>query len=455
MDAEHNAPESTPLPGFVTDPRGVVARRWPWMVGAAVLAAVLGCAAVVLLPQSFVASSRLLFSSQRIPEDFVRSTTQESVDEQVNAMIGEVLSRASLEEMVLGHGLGGEGDAQLTQALYALRGSIEITPEAMLTAQKGEPSRIFAVRVTWHEPKIAADLANDLVSRFINAHAERRSRQVRLATDFLRKGMEGAEKELREQSAKVTAFKEQYRGELPTELETKLARLERLQNQRQSLALQISEAEARLLTVRSTSGALDSRAKLIADLRAKLVQQESVHTPEHPNVVSLRRQITELQAAPPEPTPAVSYDPAAAAIAGELAVLRAQTGEVEAEMRALDAQVTKIPARQEELDAMLRKEELLRDAYGDASRKLQEAELAENLEQAQQGIRLARLEQAVPPNRAKYPKPLLILVALAGSVGFGVAIGILGELLDPVVLTGRDLETATGLPLLGVVPRAR
>jgi uncharacterized protein involved in exopolysaccharide biosynthesis len=448
-------PQPSGLPGFLTDPRGVLARRWPWMLAGGVLCAIVASAVVAVLPQSYEAGSRLLFSSQRIPEDFVRSTSQESVDEQVNAMIGEVLSRASLEEVVRGHSLAGESPEEVADALYALRGAIEIEPEKTLSPGRGEPSRIFSVRVTWQDPVVAADLANDLVSRFIAAHADRRSRQVRLATEFLRRGMENAEKELRDQSAKLTEFKERYRGELPTELETKLARLERLQAQRQSLALQISEAEARMLTVRASSGALDSRGKLIAELRAKLVQQQSVHTDEHPNVVSMKRQIAELEALPPEPAPAASYDPAAAAIAGELGALRAQTAEVEAEMRELDQQVAHIPARQEELDAMLRREEVLREAFTESSRKLQDAELAENLEQAQQGIRLSRLEQAVPPNQPKYPKPLLLLGALGASLAFGLAVGVLFELLDPVVLTGGDLETATGLPLLGVVPRAR
>jgi uncharacterized protein involved in exopolysaccharide biosynthesis len=450
---ERNA-QTSALPGFLTDPRGVLERRWRWMLAGSVLCAVVASAVVAVLPQSYEASSRLLFSSQRIPEDFVRSTSQESVDEQVNAMIGEVLSRVSLEEVVRGHSLAPEGE-ETAEALYALRAAIEIEPEkAMATSSRGEPSRIFSVRVTWNDPVLAADLANDLVSRFIAAHADRRGRQVRLATEFLRRGMENAERELREQSAKLTEFKERYRGELPTELETKLARLERLQAQRQSLALQISEAEARMLTVRASSGAVDSRAKLIADLRAKLVHEQAVHTDEHPNVLSMKRQIAELEAAPPEPVPVASYDPAAAAIAAEVAALRRQTLEIESEMQELDRQVGHIPARQEELDAMLRREEMLREAFADASRKLQDAELAENLEQAQQGIRLTRLEQAVPPNTPKYPKPLLFLGALLASLGFGAAVGVLFELLDPVVLTGSDLETATGLPLLGVVPRA-
>lgn len=452
-----DASAGSAVPGFLTDPMGILSRRWRWMLWATLACAIVTSTVVLLLPQSYEANARLLFSSQRIPEDFVRSTLSESVDEQVNAMIGEVMSRESLEQVVATHGLAVDAGLDPETARIELREATEIAPERLVTADRREPSYIYLVTVTWHDPRVAADITNDLVDRFITAHADRRGRQVRLATDFLRRGRENAEAELGSQSAQITEFKEEFRGELPTELQTKLARLERLQQQRQSLALQISDAESRLLTVRSASGALDSRATLLAQLRAKLVQEESIYTPEHPSIVSLRRQIAEIEAAPPSPivsSPDLA-DPAAIVISRELAALRGQMGEIETEMHGLDTQVTKIPARQEALDAMLRREEVLREAFTEASRKLQEAELAENLELAQQGIRLSRLEEAVPPDSPKYPKPLLLLGALLGSLAFGALLGVLLELVDPVVLTRSDLETATGMPVLGIVPRAR
>jgi len=455
-DEFSDAPASTAVPGFLTDPKGVLARRGRWMAVAAVAFAVVAATVISFLPQSYEASARLLFSSQRIPEEFVRSTLSESVDEQVNAMIGEVLSRESLDQVASTHGMARPGEPVSAEMLWDLREAIEIAPERLVTADRREPSYIYRVTVTWGDPEVAAAITNDFIGRFITAHGERRARQVRLATEFLRRGREEAETALRAQSAQITEFKERHRGELPAELSTKLASLERLQQQRQSLALQISDAEGRLLIVRSASGGPGSRATLLADLRTRLVKEESIYTPEHPAIVSLRRQIAELEAAPPEPVErAAGADPAAAAVERELATLRSQLAEIDLEMKRLDSEAAQIPARQEELEAMLGREEVLREAFTEASRKLQEAELAQNLEQAQQGIRLSRLEEAVPPDSPKYPKPLLLLGALLGSLVFGAAMGVLLELFDPVVLTRADLEAATGLPILGIVPRAR
>ena len=103
---------SVGLPQFLLDPRGVVQRRWRWLLGVLVGASLLAIGAVLLWPDQYEATARLLISSQRIPDEFVRSTIAEGVAEQLNAMVGEALSRDSLVSLIEAHGLhhrpGGE-----------------------------------------------------------------------------------------------------------------------------------------------------------------------------------------------------------------------------------------------------------------------------------------------------------------------------------------------------------
>ena len=85
-------------------------------------------------------------------------------------------------------------------------------------------------------------------------------------------------------------------------------------------------------------------------------------------------------------------------------------------MALLDAQVARIPARQEELAALEQEEEILSENYSDALRKLQDSELAQSLELAQQGIRVS--------------------------------------LLDSALLGIEEVESLTGMMTLGEIPRA-
>ena len=61
------------LPGFATDPAGILRRRWKAMLAVIVLG-LAGCAAFVYTQEpSFTSRATVMVSSQRISEQFVRS----------------------------------------------------------------------------------------------------------------------------------------------------------------------------------------------------------------------------------------------------------------------------------------------------------------------------------------------------------------------------------------------
>ena len=114
-----------------------------------------------------------------------------------------------------------------------------------------------------------------------------------------------------------------------------------------------------------------------------------------------------------------------------------------------------IPARQEELLALQQREELLRERFVDASRKVQEAELAESRQLAQQGFQVSRLEAAVAPGKPKATRWKYAVLAAGAVLGLSVLTGLLLELADPVIVSSRELDAQTGALPLGVIPRIR
>ena len=462
---EQNEPEgggSVGLPQFLLDPIGVVKRRWRWLLGVFAFASVLAGAGLALWPDQYEATARLLISSQRIPDEFVRSTIAEGVAEQLNAMVGEALSRDSLVSLIEAHGLHHEpgGDVPPEALLGQVGKAIVVEPEKVLdTGVKSPGFYIFAVRFTWRDPSQAAGVANELVTRLIESNLDRRARQARLTTDFLRREAERAEAALREQSSKVSAYKEEHRGELPGELSNKIARLERLQSQRQALGLRISEGESRLVTLQTQGGEADPRSTTLVELESRLLRERTIHTPEHPNVLALERQVEALRGEISSQPMGGGWSPTQRAVVSgvqlEIGSLRQQLALIEDEMRELEGQVAKTPSREEDLNSLTQREEVLRQSYSEALRKVKEAELAESLELAQQGIQISKLEPAMPPADPKIPLWQLLLGAVGGVIGLVAAAAVLLELTDPVVLSRGEIESLTGLSLLGNVPRAR
>jgi uncharacterized protein involved in exopolysaccharide biosynthesis len=139
----------------------------------------------------------------------------------------------------------------------------------------------------------------------------------------------------------------------------------------------------------------------------------------------------------------------------EVDALRTQAREVEQKIRELDATVATIPARQEELTELEQREALLRDRFVNAARKVQEAELAENLQHAKQGFQVSQLDVAIPPSEPMRTRWKKAVLAAGAVLGASVMTGLLLEFIDPVIVSSRQLEAKTGAIPLGVVPRIR
>ena len=102
---------------------------------------------------------------------------------------------------------------------------------------------------------------------------------------------------------------------------------------------------------------------------------------------------------------------------------------------------------------MVQREAVLSDTYVGFLKKVQEAELAESLESAQQGERFSVIEEAVPPTEPARSRAEYLAAGLVASLGLACLVGIAFELLDPVLVTSRQLERESGLSVLGSVPR--
>ena len=133
--------------------------------------------------------------------------------------------------------------------------------------------------------------------------------------------------------------------------------------------------------------------------------------------------------------------------------LRAQVVATEASIRKLDSAVTETPARQEKLAALEEKASVLRDDYLGFLRHVQDAELAQSLESAQQGERVSVLDQAVPPSAPERTRLKYFAAGAIASLALSFGMGVLLEMYDPVLIGPDQIELDIGVPVLGSVPR--
>ncbi len=440
------------LPEFLLDPIGVARRRWIPMALCTLVGLVATAVAVIVWKSVYTAQATILITSQQIPRDFVRSTVELDSLANINAMVGEVLSAENLSALIDRLDLFPKqaGMSARIDLVNAIRSRVEAFPQRNMSDRS--QSIVYAISYEAGSAQEAADVTNALAALFVQTSVERRNTQARRTTVFLRQALERSEKELREQSKLVTEFRQAHRGALPEEQETSLRRLELLSTQRDSLSRQITSTEDRVLSI-SSRGSESSEAEFVLnDLRRQLAREIAIHTDEHPNVIALRDRLKRLaESNRTSPLPA-STSHILADERREIGHLREQRDQVDAELAELNQRVERIPRTAEQLAALQQKEAVLREDYTTALRKVEQAELAENLEAAQQGAQVSILDSAVPPSSPKISRWFVLLLGLASSAGFAIAVAMLLELVDPVVIGARQVEKLSDRPVLGAVP---
>jgi len=442
------------------DPRGVLRRRWVPMAVVFAAGVVASVVFVLLQKPLYLARATVLVESQKVSEEFVRPTTQEDALERINALTAEVLSQQNLQQVVEQHDLypGVRKARGMTDAIVLLKNDVVVSLDKGIAGGSGRPerARILSIEYEYDDPKIVADVANDIARLFNVAGMKLGSQQARLTTEFMRHEVENNEVALREQTKKVSDYQQEHRGALPTEMEANLRRLERLQQQRNSLAMQIAEAETRAASITAMTTPGTAPSARLQELRAALAKELAVNTEDHPNVISLRRQIA-LVEQDMKQHPTASGVPGAGSVAvaarGEVTEIRAQLAQTDKDIQELDALVAQAPALAEQLQALQERETVLRETYQESLRKLKEAELAQNLALAQQGDRVSVLDPAFPPSKPERTRWKTGAAGVAGSLALAMLVGLFLEWQNPVLLSKESLEAAGDVPVFGCVPR--
>ncbi len=452
----------TQVMALILNPLGILRRRWIWMLLSLVLA--LGATTGIYLTAKpeYRAQATVLVSSQQISEEFVRSTVS-GLDSlaNINALVGEVISQQNLAALIEKYDLysGLREKLDLARVIAAMREKITIEPQRAVEDRRRrstETASIFLIRYESENPSAAASVANDLANGFINASIEKRSQQARTTTEFLRRELVRAEGDLREANAEISEFQRAHPGEMPGDQETLLRKLERLELRRQGLIDRIGAADERLVQLQNSEGIESNLKEVLGELRMELAMQLGMHTEEHPNVVALRSRIQQVESEVSAVSELLeqSSDSQEDLIPGaqrSLDSLRETFAVTVEEIRELDARASHIPNNAEALQVLNERATVLRETYLEFLRKVQDAQLAETLESAQQGPRVSLLDHAERPSEPVESPMRLLIIGLAASILLALTTGIGLELIDPVVLSPEHLERVGSPPLLGSI----
>lgn len=465
-----------------------VVRRYWWIPLITVpVCILLAFVATKILPKRYTSQTVVLVDPPAVSADIVKPVVPENLGPQLASMKQQILSRTRLEPVIDKFGLY-QKDRQrysMDELITRLRESIDVVPMDPMagTAPGNRQLPGFTVTVTFDNPVAAQQICSEVTSLFTVESARSSVQQSKQATSFLTQQLDEAKVKLDAEDGKLAQFKQRYIGSLPDNEQTNLGLLAgsntQLEGSTQALgrAQQEKAFDETLLTQQEASWRASQTGQNpqtdeqeLANLQDQLAALRAKYTDEHPDVIKLKARVADLKNRITAPQPEEKKEKAGASPSAEplqLQQLRAklkqddltvvdltkQQAQLQQQIHALENRIQASPAVEQQYKELTRNHQTALDFYNSLLKNREQAAMATNLQQQQEGEQFRMLDPPSLPDKPSFPKKSLFL---AGGAGAGSALGagilFLLAMTDRSLHTGRDVETYLNLPMLAAVP---
>jgi polysaccharide chain length determinant protein (PEP-CTERM system associated) len=469
-----------------------VARRRKWLIILpAVIIGAIGIGIIRYLPNVYRSESLILVVPQRVPESYVRSTVTARIEDRLQAISQQILSRTRLEQIIT--------DFNLYAAERANHELMEDLVERMRTRDIGlDIIKGDAFRVSYQasDPRVAKNVTERLVSLFIDESYRDREVLAEGTSQFLSTQLDEARRQLVLTETKIQQYQRSHNGELPAQVSANLQGQHNAEMALQSLGEDLNrDRERRLLLERQVTDIIEAPPEAKAadpqkpemaqtlDDELRLAQQallavELKLKPEHPDVKKQRRAVDELakRVAAQKLDGTLASRPTGAPVVMDYAKRKRLT-EARAELENLDrtlqakvaeenrlrglvgmyqSRIEATPVREAELAALTRDYETQQQTYRGLLQKKEESQISANLEKRQIGEQFKILDAARLPEQPASPdRPRLYLIAALVALATGFGLAALAEFFDKSLRSEADVRAALNLMVLATVPVIR
>jgi uncharacterized protein involved in exopolysaccharide biosynthesis len=301
---------------------GILRRRGALIALAALLSLGGGLAVALFWPAVYRSTATILIEDQEIPRELVRSTVTTVADERIQVISQQIMTRATLMQIVEKYGLYDKERRYLTneEVIDRMRRDVKVeTIVAEGTGRFGGRGSTIAFKLSYDSPvpAKAQQVANELVTLYLNENVRTRRQRADEATAFFKDEAERIGKQIGLIEAKLAAFKKTNSGRLPELLQVNMQMRDRAQDELDGVERQLSMLEDRRVYLESqltllkenaplpAAGTLDPEERLRL-LRNQYASLSGVYAASHPDLVRMRREIGALEkstGAAPAPDP--------------------------------------------------------------------------------------------------------------------------------------------------------
>jgi polysaccharide chain length determinant protein (PEP-CTERM system associated) len=478
-------------------------RRLKLILIPALLALLAGFLISFAFSPRYTSRSLVLVERQTVPAGYVRPIVTASVRDRVITLQQQVLSRNQLQALVNRLGLARKGE-NADEVIAKIQNNVSIAEADPLGSSSSGPAMRsgdapgFYISFTADNLSDAQQICRELTSMLLAENLKSREQVAESTTGFLSRQLSEAKNNLDEQDRKFAAFKAQYMGQLPGDVDSNLKILGGLNSQfdadtqtlnrvQQDKSYAESLLAQRLAAWKSSQTFLTSETieQRLAALQTQLVAMQTQYTDDHPELIKLKRDIAALEAKQKELTALSDEKAASDDNAGvdvhikeppEIRGLRQQIHQsdgviarVTREQKQLQETINKYQSRltlspkvEEEYKQLTRDNEAAHEMYNSLLLNKNQSEIQTDLEHQRQGETMRMIDDANLPVSPSFPiRWRFAACGLGAGLAFGLSIAMWLEFRDKAVrdeadvLAGLDLPTLSSIPWVGPVAIAR
>ena len=305
MADEHESPQSK------LDVVEILRRRGALFLWVAAVVVLIGVAVAYRQTPMYASRGVLLAELPSVSEAAVRSVQPES---RVTLITQRVLTAENLQEIIDKHGLYPELAGMPAEARSRFRQNLKPSAEdpqileALLGTTRPEGAMAFSLTFTDASPRVARDVADDLVALYLEENREARREQAAATIRFLTQEARRLETEIAAREQLLAEFKTKNAGALPELASSNRELLDRV-------GRDLDAVEQEIRTLRQSEDVLTSQLSMLPrnltyqndqgapvlspDDRVKVLQREylnlsSVYSATHPDVQKKRRELEAL-----------------------------------------------------------------------------------------------------------------------------------------------------------------
>jgi polysaccharide chain length determinant protein (PEP-CTERM system associated) len=423
----------------------------------------------------------VLIEQQKVPESYVKPVVNEDLNGRLASMREQILSRSRIEPIITRFDLFGGNKRTMDDRIDMTRKAIGINPIPYNASSRGMPG--FFITFKAQDARTAQQVCGEITSLFVSENLNAREQSALGTTDFLKQQLEDSKRNLDEQDARMAAFETKYLGRLPSQVPANSNTLQALTAQldvaTQTISrLQQNETFIETMVTQQPQGSTridpvtgTSESALQAQLKDAIKQEqdmETLYTPDHPDILAMKRRIAHLRAeitrepaapAKAETTVNSSDSPQLLqlktqlrAIKLSIATAKQDQARIEEKVRTYESKIESSPMVEEEYKQITRDHETALQFYNSLLAKMNESSMATALEHRQQGEQFRVMDAPNLPEEPYFPNRRIFA---GGGLAFGLFLGLLVAALleyrDTSVRNERDIWAFTKLPTLAVI----